>query len=162
MQISKNKVVSLDYVLTDDQGRVIDRSNEGSTFAYLHGAKNIIPGLEQALEGHKTGDNVKVTVSPEQAYGERDDSLTQVLDRSQFQGVDQLEVGMQFHAGNADGTGIQVVTITKLDGDAVTIDANHPLAGVTLNFDVTVREVRDATAEELDHGHVHGPDGHHH
>ncbi|OOG22933.1 peptidylprolyl isomerase [Thioalkalivibrio denitrificans] len=162
MQISKNKVVSLDYVLTDDQGQVIDRSDEGSTFAYLHGANNIIPGLEQALEGRQTGDNVKVTVQPEQAYGDRDDNLTQVLNRSQFQGVDQLEVGMQFHAGNEDGTGIRVVTITALDGDAVTIDANHPLAGVTLNFDVTVRDVREATAEELDHGHVHGPGGHQH
>lgn len=162
MQISKNKVVSLDYVLTDEQGQVIDRSDEGSCFAYLHGANNIIPGLEQALEGHQTGDSLKVTVPPDQAYGERDDDLTQVLDRSQFQGVDQLEVGMQFHAGNPDGTGVQVVTITSLEGDAVTIDANHPLAGVTLNFDVTVREVRDATAEELDHGHVHGAGGHQH
>jgi FKBP-type peptidyl-prolyl cis-trans isomerase SlyD len=162
MQISKNKVVSLDYVLTDEQGQVIDQSDEGAAFAYLHGANNIIPGLEQALEGHQVGDNVKVTVPPEQAYGERDDNLTQVLNRSQFQGVDQLEVGMQFHAGNADGTGIQVVTISALDGEAVTIDANHPLAGVTLNFDVTVRDVREATSEELDHGHVHGPGGHQH
>ncbi len=162
MQISKNKVVSLDYVLTNDQGEVIARSDETSTFAYLHGANNIIPGLEQALEGHQTGDSVQVTVPPEKAYGERDDNLTQTLDRSQFQGVDELQVGMQFHAGNADGTNIQVVTITNLDGDAVTIDANHPLAGITLNFDVTVRDVREATAEELDHGHVHGPGGHGH
>lgn len=162
MQISKNKIVSLEYVLTDDQGQVIDRSDEGGAFAYLHGANNIIPGLETALEGHQAGDNVKVTVPPEHAYGERDDNLTQVLDRSQFQGVNELEVGMQFHAGNSDGTGMQVVTVTGLDGDAVTIDANHPLAGVTLNFDVTVRDVREATAEELDHGHVHGPGGHEH
>lgn len=162
MQISNNKVVSLDYVLTDDQGQVIDRSDEGSTFAYLHGARNIIPGLEKALEGHQSGDSVKVTVPPQEAYGERDDHLTQVLDRSRFEGVDELQVGMQFHAGNADGTGIQVVTITALNGDEVTIDANHPLAGVTLNFDVTVRDVREATAEELEHGHVHGPGGHEH
>ncbi|ACL71605.1 FKBP-type peptidyl-prolyl cis-trans isomerase [Thioalkalivibrio sulfidiphilus] len=162
MQISKDKVVVLDYVLTDEQGQVIDRSDDASQFAYLHGANNIIPGLEKALEGRSTGDSLKVSIPPAEAYGERDDSLTHTLDRSQFQGVDELQTGMQFHAGNPDGTGMHVVTITAIDGDAVTIDANHPLAGMTLNFDVTVREVRDASAEEIEHGHVHGPGGHHH
>lgn len=162
MQITKDKAVSLDYVLTDDQGQIIDRSDESNLFAYLHGAGNIIPGLEKALEGRSSGDNLQVTVPPAEAYGERDDSLQHTLDRSQFQGVDELQPGMQFHAGNPDGTGMHVVTVTAVEGDQVTIDANHPLAGITLNFDVTVREVRDATAEELEHGHIHGPGGHQH
>ncbi|EHQ52862.1 MULTISPECIES: FKBP-type peptidyl-prolyl cis-trans isomerase [Ectothiorhodospira] len=156
MQIGSNKVVSIAYTLTDEEGRVIDQSSEQAPFAYLHGASNIIPGLEKALEGKQAGDELEVKVAPEQAYGERDDSLVHTLNRSQFQGVDELEVGMQFHAGGDNG-GMQVVTITAIDGDDVVIDANHPLAGVTLNFQVKIHEVRDATPEELDHGHAHGP-----
>ncbi|SEQ09091.1 FKBP-type peptidyl-prolyl cis-trans isomerase SlyD [Ectothiorhodospira magna] len=155
MQIGSNKVVSIEYTLTDEDGRVIDQSSGQAPFAYLHGARNIIPGLEQALEGKQAGDELTVKVAPEQAYGPRDDGLVHTLNRSQFQGVDELEVGMQFHAGGDNG-GMQVVTITAIDGDNVVIDANHPLAGVTLNFQVKIHDVRDATPEEMDHGHAHG------
>ncbi|AHK78129.1 peptidylprolyl isomerase [Ectothiorhodospira haloalkaliphila] len=158
MQIGSNKVVSIDYKLTDDEGRVIDHSSDRGPLAYLHGAGNIIPGLETALEGKKQGDELNVRVEPAQAYGERDEQMIQTLNRSQFQGVDELEVGMQFHAGNQNG-GVQVVTVVAIDGDDVTIDANHPLAGTTLNFDVTVREVREASPEELEHGHAHTDEG---
>lgn len=160
MQIAKDKVVTLDYVLTDDNGNELDRSNEGN-FAYLHGANNIIPGLENALAGKTAGDAVKVDVAPEEGYGQRNDSLTQVVTKDMFDPNAELAEGMQFHAQSPDGQHI-VVTVTGINGDEVTIDGNHPLAGVNLNFDVKVVEVRDATAEELSHGHVHGPGGHDH
>ncbi|WP_455203832.1 FKBP-type peptidyl-prolyl cis-trans isomerase [Kaarinaea lacus] len=160
MQIAKDKVVTLDYVLTDDNGNELDRSNDGN-FAYLHGANNIIPGLETALAGKTAGDAVKVDVAPEEGYGQRNDSLTQVVTKDMFDPNAELEEGMQFHAQSPDGQHI-VVTVTGINGDEVTIDGNHPLAGVNLNFDVKVVEVRDATEEELSHGHVHGPGGHDH
>lgn len=159
MTISANKVVTLDYTLTDDKGAVLDQSQNGQ-FAYLHGANNIIPGLENALTGKSEGDNLNVQVSPEQGYGVRDESLSQVVGADMFDSADELEVGMQFQAQSADGSGM-VITITKIDGEEVTIDANHPLAGVTLNFDVTVVNVRDATEQELAHRHVHAG-GHDH
>lgn len=159
MQVAKNKVVSIDYTLKDDAGEVIDSSEGYEPLFYLHGHDNIVPGLESALEGKQAGDKVQVSVSPAEGYGERDDSLQQVVPREAFQGVEDLEVGMQFRAESDEGQ--QIVTIMAVDGDNVTVDGNHPLAGETLNFDVTVVEVRDATADELEHGHVHGPGGHH-
>ena len=159
MQIAKNKVVSIDYTLKDDAGEVIDSSEGFEPLFYLHGCDNIVPGLEKALDGKRAGDQVQVSVSPAEGYGERDDSLQQVVPREAFQGIDDLEAGMQFRAESDEGQ--QIVTIMAIDGDEVTVDGNHPLAGVTLNFDVTVVEVRDATADELEHGHVHGPGGHH-
>lgn len=161
MQITNNTVVTIDYTLTNDAGDVIDSSNGGEPMAYLHGARNIIPGLEAALEGKSAGDVVKVHVEPDDAYGQHHEGLIQAIDRAMFEGVDTLEVGMEFHAQANDGS-MQIVRIVSIDGDDVTIDANHPLAGVPLNFDVTVVEVRDATEEELSHGHVHGPGGHAH
>jgi FKBP-type peptidyl-prolyl cis-trans isomerase SlyD len=160
MQIANNVVASIEYTLTDDQGTVIDSSVGGEPLAYLHGAGNIIPGLEDALEGKKVGDSFKVSIPPSEGYGEKDEGLLQVVPRSMFQGVDQVEVGMQFHAQT--DYGMQVITVTKVEGDNVTVDGNHPLAGQTLNFDVKVLEVRDATSEELEHGHVHGAGGHNH
>lgn len=160
MQIANNVVASIEYTLTDDQGNVIDSSVGGEPLAYLHGAGNIIPGLEDALEGKKAGDSFKVSVSPSEGYGEKDEALLQVVPRSMFRGVDQIEPGMQFHAQT--DYGMQVITVAKVEGDNVTVDGNHPLAGQNLNFDVKVIEVRAATAEELEHGHVHGPGGHHH
>ena len=161
MQIAANKAVSIDYTLTNENGEVIDSSAGGAPLAYLHGARNIIAGLEKALEGKQAGDEIDVTVEPEEAYGEYSAELVAVLNRSMFEGVDQLEVGMQFHASAPDG-GMQIVTIRDLDGDDVTVDGNHPLAGQRLNFKVKVVEVRDANAEEIAHGHVHGAGGHHH
>lgn len=160
MQIQDNKVVTLHYTLKDDEGQIIDQSNDGS-FAYLHGANNIIPGLEQALQGKSTEDELSVSIDPKDGYGERKPDMVQVVERNMFNEGDEINVGMQFHAQSPDGQMI-IVTIADVDGDQITIDGNHPLAGVNLNFDVTVVDVRDATAEELDHGHVHGPGDHHH
>lgn len=161
MQIHNEAVVTIDYTLTNDAGEVIDSSSGGEPLAYLHGAGNIIPGLEAALEGKSSGDSLQVRVEPAQAYGEHHEGLMQVIDRSMFQGVDELSEGMEFHAQANDGS-TQVVRIAAIDGDDITIDGNHPLAGVSLNFDVTVVEVREASTEELQHGHVHGSDGHEH
>ena len=160
MRIAKDTVVSFNYTLTDDTNTVIDSSVGGEPLSYIHGAGNIIPGLESALTGKAVGDRMKVTVAPKEAYGERDASLSQVIPRDRFESSQEIEVGMQFQTPTSDG--ISVVTVTKVDGESVTIDANHPLAGVTLHFDVEIVEVRAPTSEELDHGHVHGPGGHHH
>ncbi|MFZ5561045.1 MAG: FKBP-type peptidyl-prolyl cis-trans isomerase [Pseudomonadota bacterium] len=160
MQIANNVVASIEYTLTDDQGTVIDSSVGGEPLSYLHGAGNIVPGLEDALAGKKVGDSFKVSIPPAEGYGEKNDALLQVVPRSMFHGVDQVEAGMQFHAQT--DYGMQVITVTQVEGDNVTVDGNHPLAGQTLNFDVKVLEVRAASEAELEHGHVHGPGGHHH
>jgi len=160
MQISKNKVVTINYTLTGNDGEVIDSSTGHEPLAYIHGTDYMIPGLEQALEGHAVGDSLSVTVEPKDGYGERNESLVQLVQRELFGNVEKLEPGMQFQAHTDDG--IEMVTITAVNEDEITVDGNHPLAGATLNFDVEVVDVRDATAEELDHGHVHGPEGHHH
>lgn len=153
MQIAKNTVVTIDYTLTNDDGQVIDTSSNSQPLAYIHGTGSIIPGLEAALEGKDKGEEVKVSIPPEQAYGERDDELKQVVPKDRFDGVDKLEPGMQFQAQSEGG--VRIVTISAVEGDDVTVDANHPLAGETLHFEVAVREVREASAEELEHGHVH-------
>jgi FKBP-type peptidyl-prolyl cis-trans isomerase SlyD len=161
MQIADNTVVILDYTVTNPEGDLIDSSSEsGEPLTYLHGKGDIVPGLEQALTGRRVGDAFQITVPPEEGYGERYDELVQVVSRDQFVGIVNMEVGMQFQT-EADGE-IHVVTVTALEGDEVVVDANHPLAGETLVFDVTVLEVRPATAEEIQHGHVHGAGGHHH
>lgn len=160
MQVAKDKVVSIDYTLTDDEGSVLDSSNGRAPLAYLHGAGNIIPGLEKALEGKQAGEQLNVRVPAVEAYGERDEGLAQEVPLEMFQGVDRIEPGMRFQAQTS--AGMQVVTVSKVDGDSVTVDGNHPLAGKPLNFAVNVVEVRDATPEELAHGHVHGPDDDHH
>jgi len=160
MTIAENKVVTLNYTLTDDEGTTIDKSDDGS-FLYLHGASNIIPGLENALTGKTSGDELKVTVSPEEGYGAHDEARKETVPREMFPTDNKIEVGAQFHAEGPDGQMI-TVTVIEVTDDTVTIDGNHPLAGVQLNFDVKVIEVRDASAEELEHGHAHGPEGHHH
>jgi len=161
MQIARNAVVRIDYTLTDDQSTVIDSSDGGEPLAYLHGAGNIISGLESALEGRKAGDKLNVRVSPAEGYGERNDALVAQVPRERFDTEETIEVGQQFHTMDEEG-GVQVVTVTAVDAQQVTIDGNHPLAGVELNFAVTIVEVRAATAEELEHGHVHGAGGHEH
>ena len=154
MQIANNKVVSFDYTLTNDAGEVIDSSQGGEPLVYLHGAQNIIPGLESALEGKVVGETLQVAIEPADGYGEYNEELTQVVPSEMFQGVEKIEAGMQFQAETSEG--VQVVRIAKVDGDNVTIDGNHPLAGERLNFDVSVKDVRDASEDELEHGHVHG------
>ena len=159
MTISPDKVVTMDYTLTDDSGEVLDQSSNGQ-FAYLHGANNIIPGLENALTGKSAGDSLKVTVSPELAYGLQDENLVQVVGIDMFESADEIEVGLQFHAQSGEGGNI-VITVTNIDGDQVTIDGNHPLAGKALTFDVTIVNVREATEQEMTHQHVHAH-GHDH
>lgn len=162
MQITSGKVVTMDYTLTDGNKQTLDSSEGKEPLAYLHGQGQIIPGLEKALEGKKAGESVQVSVPAAEGYGEKEDQKVIVIPRSQVQGVADLKIGMQLQAGGEGESGGQVVTVTKIGDDEVTLDANHPLAGVDLNFDVTIREVRDATEEETSHGHVHGPGGHHH
>ena len=160
MQIEKNRVVTLHYTLRDDQGAVIDSSSGRAPLSYLHGKGNIIPGLEQALAGKSAGDRLEVTVAPEQGYGPRDERLVQILPRSRFDQGAALQPGMQLRATTPQGA--RIVTVVKVERDFVTVDGNHPLAGRTLHFAVEVAEVRRATHEEVSHGHVHGPGGHHH
>jgi FKBP-type peptidyl-prolyl cis-trans isomerase SlyD len=160
MQIEAQKVVTLNYTLTDNEGNIIDQSSDGS-FAYLHGANNIIPGLESALTGKQAGDALDVSVEPKDGYGERESAKTQDVPREMFPADTEIETGMQFHAQGPNGE-VLVVTVANVTGDTVTVDGNHPLAGIQLNFAVEVLQVRDALQEELEHGHVHGPGGHHH
>lgn len=160
MRIDNNAVVAFDYTLTDPKGQVLDSSDGREPLAYLHGTGGIIPGLERELDGKQAGDTLEVDVAPADAYGERNDALEQQVPREQFQGVDELEPGMQFRVDTAQGP--MVFTVTDVAEDLVTVDGNHPLAGVPLHFNVTVRDVREATEEEIAHGHVHGPGGHPH
>ena len=160
MRIGKNKVVSLDYTLTNPQGEVLDTSKGGEPLSYLHGVGGIIPGLESALDGKAQGEELTAVVPPEQAYGPRRPDLIEAVPRRAFQGVAEIKPGMEFQANTPQGP--RRVVVTAADEQTVTVDANHPLAGVTLHFDVKVVGVRDATPEELAHGHVHGPGGHHH
>ncbi|WP_325893427.1 FKBP-type peptidyl-prolyl cis-trans isomerase [Grimontia sp. NTOU-MAR1] len=151
--IEENKVVKIDYTVKDEEGQLIDTSEGKDPLAYLHGAGNIIPGLETALAGRAEGEEFAVQIQPDDAYGQRNEALIQVVERGVFQGVEELDVGMVFNAQGPQGN-IQV-TIIAIEGDEVTIDGNHPLAGVVLQFEGVIREVRDATAEEIEHGHVH-------
>ena len=160
MQVAKNKVVSIDYKLTDGSGKLIDSSENHGPLLYIQGIGNLIPGLEKELEGKSAGDHLNVKIAAKDGYGERNDSLCQSVPTSQFESTEALEIGMQFEVETEQGE--LVVSVTKIEGDMVTVDGNHPLAGVELHFDVTVKEVRDASAEELAHGHVHGEGGHHH
>lgn len=160
MQAAENSVVSMHYTLTNNKGEVLDSSQGGDPLTYLHGSGNIIPGLEKALTGKQVGDKLQVTVAPAEGYGEHDPALIQQVPKRAFQGVPNIEPGMTFHAQSSQGP--MRVTVTAVQGDMVTVDGNHPLAGETLNFDVEITEVRAATLEEIAHGHVHGPGGHHH
>lgn len=158
MQVADEKVVSIHYTLTDESGTTIDSSRGGEPLEYLHGAGNIVPGLEQALAGKEAGDHLNVDVPPAEAYGDRQEGLLQAVPISAFQGAGEVQPGMRFRAEGPDGS--RIITVAKVEDDQVTVDANHPLAGVTLSFDVEVVEVRNAKAEEIEHGHVHDPQGH--
>lgn len=158
--ISNDSVVLFNYTLTNEQGEVLDQSR-GEPLAYLHGHHNIIPGLEAQMLGKTVGDKFVATIAPEDAYGEYMAEAVQEVPRVNFQGVDNIAVGMQFQSQSEDGH-VMLVTVKDVNDEVVVVDANHPLAGVTLIFDVEIVEVREATAEELAHGHVHGVGGHHH
>lgn len=155
MEIVSNRVASIHYTLTNDHGDVIDRSPEAKPLSYLHGAGNIVPGLERALEGKSAGDSFKVEVSPEEGYGPRNDALVQTVPREAFQGVENISPGMQFRA-QTDG-GPLVVTVVEADESQVKIDGNHPLAGQTLHFAIEVASVREASEQEKQIGHVEMP-----
>ncbi|MCL6417626.1 peptidylprolyl isomerase [Aestuariirhabdus sp. Z084] len=152
--IGDNLVVSMNYKLTDDTGEVIDSSEGGEPLNYLHGASNIIPGLEKELVGKVQGDALTVTVQPAEAYGELDPELVQTVEKGLFEGVESIEPGMMFQAQGPNGE-VQRIMVKAVEGDEVTIDANHPLAGKVLHFEVEIVSVRDATEEEIAHGHVH-------
>lgn len=160
MQIEPNSVVTLHYTLKDNDGKIIDQSDDDS-FLYLHGAMNIIPGLENALTGKSAGDELSIKVSPEEGYGVKEENRIQEVPKDMFDSAEEIKVGVQFHAQSPDGAAV-VVTVTEVKDDVVVIDGNHALAGMELNFDVKVVDVREASAEEIEHGHVHGPHGHQH
>jgi len=160
MQIADKKIVLIHYTLTNLDDEVMDSSEGAEPLAYLHGTGSIVPGLEKELEGKQAGDKLNVEVSPEEGYGELNPELIQEVDRAAFEGVDNIEVGMRFMAQTAWGQ--QPVVVTAITDETVIVDGNHPLADQTLKFDVEVVEVRDATEEELAHGHAHGEGGHHH
>jgi len=158
--IADKHIVSIHYTLTDTDGETLDTSSGGDPLMYLHGAQNIIPGLENALTGKSVGDQVEVTIQPEDAYGEVDSELVQLVPLDAFDGIDDIEPGMQFEARSPEGDA-QVVVVQEVNDQGVLIDGNHPLAGQVLHFDVAVEAIRDATEEEISHGHAHAP-GHEH
>ena len=156
MQITKNTVAAIHYTLRDNEGNVIDTSSGREPLNYLHGAGNLIAGMEEGLEGKSKGDKFQLKIEPAKGYGEKDPAMIQQVPRSAF-GDQDVRPGMKFSTNHGN-----VVTVTHVGLENVTVDANHELAGVELNFDVEVMEVRTATSEEISHGHVHGPGGHHH
>lgn len=161
MQVTKNKAVALDYKLTIDGGIVVDASEKGEPLWYLHGNANIIPGLEKELEGLKVGDEKTVVVSAAEGYGEYQADRQHAVPKASFPPDSSFEVGDRVMAQAPDGSGLPA-RIAAVSAKEVTLDFNHELAGKELTFTIKVTEVRDATKEELTHGHVHGPGGHHH
>lgn len=155
MMISENKVAAIHYTLRDSNGTVLDSSEGQEPLYYLHGANNLIPGMEEGLEKRSKGEKLSLDIAPEKGYGKSDPKLVEEVPRNAF-GNQEIEAGMQFES--SDG---QIITVTKVGPEMVTVDANHPLADQTLHFDIEVMDVRDATADELAHGHVHGPGGAH-
>lgn len=161
MTIENDHVVTIEYTLHGKGGQIIDSSKGRAPLSYLHGKRNIVKGLEKELTGKKKGDEFKVSVSPAEGYGTRDERLMAVVPKQELlDQVPDLEIGVQLQAQTPQG--MQILTVAKIEGDEVTLDGNHPLAGETLNFTIKIIDVRVATKEELSHGHVHGPGGHHH
>ena len=157
MKISDNKVVVLHYAVSDSEDTLIDSSYDHSPLAVIQGSHYLIPGLEDALVGHEAGDKFEVEVSAENAYGQREDGFVQTVPKAMFAGIEDLDVGSQLRATTDEGE--QTVIVIDVQEDEITVDGNHPLAGIDLKFDVEVLEVRDATKEELEHGHVHTEGG---
>ena len=160
MKISKEKVVSLHYTLKDKTGEVLDSSDGQSPLEYIQGLGNIIPGLEKALDGKQVGEKLNVVIPPEDAYGVRKESFVKTIPLSEFENQSDIKVGAQFRVETSQET--HIATVTNVENENVTIDLNHPLADETLHFDVEVMDIREATQEELSHGHVHGEGGHAH
>lgn len=159
--IKQHSVVTMHYELKDAAGEVLDSSAGQDPLTYLHGAGNIIVGLEEELLGKAIGDEVQAVVSAEKGYGQPVDALIQTVPKEAFgEEIDKVAVGMRFQAETEQGP--VPVVVTAMDADTVTVDGNHPLAGKELHFSVKIEEIRDASQEEIDHGHVHGPGGHHH
>ena len=159
MQITKGAVAVFHYTLTNDLDETLDSSTGNDPLSYIHGSGMIIPGLEKELNGKSSGDKFNVSIEPAEAYGEKDDELIQTISREEFPPDQELEPGMQFHAQSEHGA--QIISILEINGEEIRIDGNHPLAGERLTFDVEILEVREATEEEISHGHAHGPGGHH-
>ena len=160
MEIAADRVVTIHYTLKNDEGAVLDSSSGGEPLAYIQGHGNLVTGLEKALEGRQEGAALAVVVSPQDGYGVHDAALIQRVPKRSLQGSGEIKKGMQFQARTGDG--MRLFTVTAVVGDMITLDGNHPLADQTLHFDVQIVGVREATAEELEHGHVHGAGGHHH
>jgi FKBP-type peptidyl-prolyl cis-trans isomerase SlyD len=160
MKIAQHSVVTLDYTLKNSEGELLDTSEGRQPLVYLHGVGGLIPGLEKELTDKAKGDNVVAIVPPEEAYGSRRDDLLKVVSKDGFQGEEEMTVGMQVQLETEHGPAIAL--ISSIEGNDVTLDLNHPLADMTLHFDVTVQDVRAGTEEEISHGHVHGPGGHEH
>ena len=160
MRVATDSVVLIHYTLTNDAGETLDSSSGGEPLAYLHGKGNLISGLESQLEGRQSGESLEVRVAPGEGYGEVNPALVQDVPRSAFAGIGEIEIGMRFQAQTAEGP--RVAVVTGVSDETIRMDGNHPLAGQHLNFAVEIMDVRQATAEELAHGHVHGPGGHHH
>ncbi|MDA1353810.1 MAG: peptidylprolyl isomerase [bacterium] len=161
MTAAANKVVVLDYKLTNDEGEVLDQSEGRGPLSYLHGHGNIIPGLEREVEGKNVGESFQVTVLPTDGYGEYDANMISEVPKTEFgDRVDEITEGMQLQIQTEEG--LMLVQVEEIKDDAITLNGNHPLAGINLHFDITIVEVREATAEEIEHGHVHGEGGHHH
>lgn len=158
MQVSAQKVVSIHYTLTDNDGTVLDSSSGREPLLYIHGLGHLIPGMEEGIEGRSAGEKLSLKIAPEKGYGVRNDEFVQQVPKTAF-GDQEIEPGMQFEAGTEEQR--YIVTVTGVEGDMITVDGNHPLAGVELNFEVEVIAVRNATEDELAHGHVHGADGTH-
>lgn len=159
MKIAPHTVVTIEYTLADENGSVIDSSNGGAPHRYLHGANNVVPGLEEALTGLEPGDRAQVVVPPEKGYGYVQEDLVHTVPRGQFP-PGPIKKGMTFHAQGEKGPAL--LRVLDVAHQEILVDANHPLAGKTLHFDVRVVAVREATPDEIGHGHVHGPGGHHH
>ncbi|MEA5125289.1 FKBP-type peptidyl-prolyl cis-trans isomerase [Xanthomonas floridensis] len=152
MEISQGRVATIHYTLSDDSGQVLDRSTPDTPLSYLHGAGNIVSGLEQALDGRQAGDTLTADVAPEQGYGPRHEQLIQHVPRDAFPTDVDVVPGVQFEARTQQGP--VLVTVTEVGPEQVTVDGNHPLAGQTLHFAVEVVQVREATPDELNQGHV--------
>jgi len=160
VKIDDKKVIGMHYTLTNSDGEQLDSSAGKDPLYYLHGFGNIIPGLEEALLGKEKGDKISVSIPPEKGYGIRDEKNMLQVKKDQFEGVEEIKIGMEVQTQGQNG--MQLYVVSKVFGDTVILDGNHPLSGETLNFDVEVMEIREPSKEEMEHGHVHGPGGHQH
>ena len=159
MKVSLNKVIAIHYTLTNNEGTVLDSSNGRSPLNFIHGLGHLIQGMEEGIDGKEVGNKFQLKVSPEKGYGNYQNEMVQQVPLSAFAGQ-EIKVGMQFEAGTEEQRFL--VNIKAIDAETVTVDGNHPLAGVELNFDIEIMDIREATEDEIAHGHVYGPEGHHH